>query len=263
MPAKRAKKSKITKPKKRRAPPKKSTKSIYQKVNVNVQSGGGGGGSGGMSQPTAQHHPIPQNSQIPQSFYDKTGENVKLNNIIELLNKQEKKLNQSHTNDPFDYEYGRIPDYVNSSNSSVSSLPFEDVIQNKTGSDSGTIESDYRTMESIEPYFGSYDQIETVPQNPILNIPDDTSNKSLVDRVVDANPVEEEPFIPVVEARLPITPIKMSRQELIAQLDNYPMPRKEMNAFLKEREKRHIGNATLDGLSALVEYLEANKTGKI
>jgi hypothetical protein len=193
MPTKRAKKSKITKPKKRRAPAKKSTKSIYQKVNVNVQSGGGGGGAGGMSQPTAPHHPIPQNSQIPQSFYDKTGENVKLNNIIELLNKQEKKLNPMHTNDPFDFEYGRIPDYVGSSNSSVSSLPFEDVIKNKTESDFGTIESDYRTMESIEPYFGSYDQIETVPQNPILNIPDDTSNKSLVDRVVDAvdKPIEE------------------------------------------------------------------------
>ena len=46
----------------------------------------------------------------------------------------------------------------------------------------------------------------------------------------------------MVEARIPITHIKMSRQELIAQLDNYPMPRKEMNAFLKEREshvKKH------------------------
>ena len=257
MPTKRAKKSKIAKPKKRRAPPKKSNKSIYQKVNVNVQSGGGGGGSGGMSQPSVPHHPVPQYSQIPQGFYDKTGENVKLNNIIGLLNKQEKKLNPNHTNEPFDYEYGRIPDYIGSSNSSISSLPFEDVMKNKTESDYGTVDSDYRTMESIEPYFGSYNQ------NPILNLPEDTNNESIIDKVINATAIPEpEPYIPVVEARLPITPIKMSRQELIAQLDSYDMPKKAMNAFLKEREKRHIGNASIDGLRALVEYIESSKSGK-
>ena len=188
MPTKRAKKSKIPKPRKRRAPAKKSTKSIYQKVNVNVQSGGGGGGSGGMSQPSAQHHPIPQYSQIPNRFYDKTGENVKLNNIIELLNKQEKKLNPNHTNEPFDYEYGRIPDYIGSSNSSVSSLPFEDVIKNKTESDYGTVDSDYRTMESIEPDF------DYTNKNPILNLPEDTNNQSLVGRIAEVvdKPIEAE-----------------------------------------------------------------------
>jgi hypothetical protein len=251
MPAKRAKKSKITKPKKRRAPPKKSTKSIYQKVNVNVQSGGGGGGSGGMSQPTAQHHPIPQNSQIPQSFYDKTGENVKLNNIIELLNKQEKKLNQSHTNDPFDYEYGRIPDYVNSSNSTVSSLPFEDVIQNKTGSDSGTIESDYRTMESIEPYFGSYDQIETIPQNPILNVPDDISNKSLVDRVVNAYPVEEDIKTPIINEPI------LKKSKLMEDIELFGYDKKNLNNILRTviGTEHSYSQATQAELKKLKDYI--------
>ena len=205
MPTKRAKKSKIPKPRKRRAPAKKSTKSIYQKVNVNVQSGGGGGGSGGMSQPSAQHHPIPQYSQIPNRFYDKTGENVKLNNIIELLNKQEKKVNQMHTNDPFDYEYGRIPDYSNSSNSSVSSLPFyDDSISSITNSIIPDQSVEYndkpeniinfakkkkdlaeKLVENIERNKMGVEDFPVENTNPILNLPPDTSNQSLLSKVVD------------------------------------------------------------------------------
>ena len=51
-------------------------KSIYQKVNVNVQSSGGGGGSGGGGS-----RPM----DIPMSFFENRGENVKLNRLVDVV----------------------------------------------------------------------------------------------------------------------------------------------------------------------------------
>ena len=278
---KKSKKSKIAKPKKRRAPTKKSTKSIYQKVNVNVQSGGGGGGSGGMSQPSIPHHPVPQYSHIPQGFYDKTGENVKLNNIIDLLNKQEKKLNPTHTNDPFDLEYGRIPFFHTVEVPAWQDDSISSVTDNPLDNDQSTINkgvddipiksepsySDYGSIDSIEPYFGSY--------NPILNLPEDTNNKSLLSKILDKS--IEEPAIPVsfnvedeeplvVEAHIPIAPRAMTVGELKAHIYDYD-PKKErrdeFNSFLKKRGYKSVSKSSIEGLQLLVDHLEHMKTAKI
>ena len=102
------KQTKTKKPKSKKTKGKskgKSTKSksIYQHVNVNVHSGGGSGGGGSsmpqsqqqpMQQPVYQQQQLPQYQNMPSAFGDRRGEDVKLNNILKLVEQQGLKLGQ-------------------------------------------------------------------------------------------------------------------------------------------------------------------------
>lgn len=78
-----SKKMKKKKEKKQRKQKQKQKQKQIVKTNVkvNVQSSGG---SGGSSIPSAQPHYI-----IPPQFKDTSGENVKLNNILDTMKKQQ------------------------------------------------------------------------------------------------------------------------------------------------------------------------------
>ena len=93
------KQTKTKKPKSKKTKGKSTkSKSINQHVNVNVHSSGGSGGGGSsMPQPQQQQQQyIPQQVQqnMPSAFGDRRGEDVKLNNILKLVEQQGLKLGE-------------------------------------------------------------------------------------------------------------------------------------------------------------------------
>lgn len=78
MPLKKSRKQKKQKKQKQK---QKQKQIVKTNVKVNVQSSGG---SGGTSMPPSMPYNI-----IPPQFRDTTGENVKLNNIIDVMKKQQ------------------------------------------------------------------------------------------------------------------------------------------------------------------------------
>lgn len=79
----KAKKSKA-KPKPKPRQKQKQKQYVKQSVKVNVTSSGGLGGSGGYSYP-------PQTQYIPQVFQDRSGENVKLQQLMDMVQKSMEK----------------------------------------------------------------------------------------------------------------------------------------------------------------------------
>lgn len=81
MDASKKMKKKKEKKQKKQKQKQKQKQIVKTNVKVNVQSSGGGGGSGGSS--------IPQYQPMPPQFRDTSGENVKLNNILDTMKKQQ------------------------------------------------------------------------------------------------------------------------------------------------------------------------------
>ena len=154
-------KSKVVK-KKKTVKVDKKKKSIYQKVNVNVNShGGSGSGSGGSSIPS-QIPQIPQiqYQYIPNSFQDKSGENVKLENILQQVNKIRKQFDNrfdlsdmegiENISPPINF---RPNDYIDPNNSS-----FRDIIppNNEDSSYPDNTKIEYGDEEPPDNYISKY-----------------------------------------------------------------------------------------------------------
>jgi hypothetical protein len=171
------KKKNAKKPKKTKASKSKTTakskadpnKSIVINNNSHAQAGGGSGG-GGSSMPSQMPHPIyqqqPQYQYVPPNFTDRRGEDVKLDNILKLVQQQGLKLGQmelkqeanrfdfadiSYPSDSSISHYGgdasTIPSFVGS-DGSVGSDQFS---YNSSGVEFGKVQPDYDGSGSTIP----------------------------------------------------------------------------------------------------------------
>ena len=96
---------------------------VKQNVKVNVQSSGGSGGGGSGS-------PFPQS--VPQPFTDKSGENVKLQSLLEQISKKISEPVIVNDQMPIRHDY-RAPRYNPANDAATLNDVYNDPINNTSG----------------------------------------------------------------------------------------------------------------------------------